>query len=179
MAIIEVVTAQMRAWQASPDPTLPEGAWIASGTVVGTATGGPRTIQIDFQKAATRLSSRLFSLEQMALTDVSSAVIQWELQTFNLETFEGQGIASRAWALNITKDNRPNGNGGALDTFSNLLPLFLGAPSQAGVAAGISFVADNVNAITMVCFAQGFFWGPRSITAPGGPQRPLRSIYGG
>lgn len=177
MTVISVVTAQLRPWGASPDPAFPEGAWIAAVSALGDGTGGELLLQIDFQKAFTRLSSRLFSLEQLAVDFTVNTSNFWELRTFNMELFERQGIATRVWILPLLP--RPNNGGDALPLGDLAgLPIFLGAPARAGVAAGVAVMTDNQAAPTFTAFLQGFFWGPGALTAPGGPQRPPTSIYG-
>jgi len=180
MAVIVVVTVQPRPWSASLDPALPEGAWVVEGLLVGDATGGQMNLQLDFQKSTDPLSARLFNLEQFNLTSTSleAAVTGWELQTFNLEAFERAAIPTRTWSVTMVRD-RPNAQGAA-NRIEDLagLPIFLGAPIAAGSASGISFVSDNQDGVVMRAFAQGFFWGPAALIAPGGPQRPLRSVYG-
>jgi len=180
MAIIAVFTVQPRPWAASLDLSLPSGAWVVDGVVLGDASGGPKTLQFDFQKSTDPLSARLFSLEQFMLTSTSlpAAVTNWELQTFNLEAFERSAISPQVWGIEMERD-RPNSAGAAavLDSQS-AMPIFLGAPIVASSASGFSFVTDNQDGIVMRAFAQGFFWGPGALIAPGGPQRPLRSVYG-
>lgn len=178
MTVIAVATAQMRSWGASPDPALPEGAWICQVVATGDATGGPLIAQIDFQKANTSLSSRLFSLEQMSLVMSQNVSTFWDLHTFNLETFERLGIANRVWPLTLVQISENTGDAIPLGELAGL-PLFLGSPSVQGVAAGIDFRTSNQDGPTFTAFCQGYFWGPGALTAPGGPQRPLRSMYGG
>lgn len=180
MVAIAIFTVQMRPWAASEELALPSGGWVADGLVVGDATGGEMILQFNFQNSADPLSARLFSLEQfMLITDALAAVVTgWELQTSNLESFERAAILPRAWGIDMDRI-RPNAAGGSA-RLTNMqgLPIFLGAPVVGNAPAFISFVSDNVNLIVMRAFVQGYFWGPGASTAPGGPQRPLRSVYG-
>jgi len=57
------------------------------------------------------------------------------------------------------------------------MPLFIGAPVQNGVNAGLNFVMSNA-VVSLAVKVEGYYWDPGAINAVGGPQRPPGSIYG-
>lgn len=155
-------------------PSLPEGYWTASSSVTGDASGDFKQIRVLLQTADQSRSGNMFSLEQVVMTNDGQAARPMIIQTENMDT-----IGSLVGQFSVTQSlAQVGGKGAAIVSLLKLaFPAWLGAPFAEGEATVI-FAIDNVNGEELAVFAQGFIWGPRSIMAAGGPQRPATSIYG-
>lgn len=179
MALTQRRSVEVLPWRAFENPAFPEGAWICALSIAENASGDPVTAAIDFQTDTAALSSRMWSLEQLAVQKLNSlGGINLMIQPQNMETYQRAQLPFTGWRAEFT--NLPVSPGGrALDGLTaNILPIFFGAPRIAGVNAGFTVVADNdlTNRLNVVAF--GYFWGPGARTSPGGPQRPLGTPWG-
>jgi len=176
MSVIVVIEPDFEFWQTGADPGLPEAAWRSFGRITGNASGGFMLLQVDFQKANLPLSSRMWSLEMLAMS-TTIALPNVGVQASNLGEFLGAApFASTGYALQLVGADGLNANIQGRDLA--FLPWFMGAPRQLGVAAGVSFVTSNVNLGVLDVWARGFVWGPRSQVTQGGPRRPVGSVFG-
>lgn len=162
-----------RPFRAYDDPSLPEGYWTAGTAVVGDNTGGSRSISIAFQTSNQGRSGNMFSLEQLSVSDANNVAKDFAMQANGLDTIGNQaGIHDIVGSLSAGVATA----GIAATTYLALRRLFLGAPFSS-VGAFLIFVVDNVDGASFEIAAQGYIWGPRSIMAKGGPQRPANGIY--
>jgi len=174
------VAPVVRPFRGFADPALPDGYWVTQAGVLGDASGGVASIDIRFSTVAQPNVSLLYNLEQlMVAAPAAEGVIRLDFGGFDLQPLQGStGSVSKLVALFLTDFSSVTAS--ALQT-SNLLggkPIFMGSPRK-DVNVDLSFDFTNANGANFAVFAQGFFWGPASINAPGGPQRPLTSVYGG
>lgn len=179
MALTQRRSAEVLPWRAFADPAFPEGAWICALSIAENASGDPVTAAIDFQTDTAALSSRMWSLEQLAvqkLNSLGSAAVQ--LIPRNMETFQRAQLPSTGWRLNLVSLPAVPGGRGLDPRDTGLFPIFFGAPRIAGVNAGFELVTENdlTNRLNVVAF--GYFWGPGARMAPGGPQRPTTGPWG-
>jgi len=171
VSVLNSLPAEYRRFNGYTDPRYPEGFWFGRVAVTGDATGGVAALTIQFNTDLTRVSSRIFSLEQLS-------VFSDETNNRNLSLSVGElggptGVQLRGFyqMLMVTFVN-----GNALFE-TPFLPLFLGAQNRVGLASFVAVTGANVDTVVMDFEAQGYWWGPRSILAEGGPQRPPTGLY--
>jgi len=177
VSIIEVVTAGYRPYASYDDPTLPVGQWVGGGTVTGNSSGGFEMVQIDFSKNTQLRSSQTYSLEGVSIYCTATAQVSMGVAAFNLDPdmVRAAGL-SRAFAMLLEATPadasiRLSGSG------ASILPVFLGRQNNPNISTGISFALVNVNSEQLRVTAEGYVWGARSVSMPGGPQRPLQGLY--
>jgi len=167
-----------RPYSGYDDPSLPIGAWIASGAATGNATGGSLFMLFLCQIAETTRVTELFNLEQVAIHADVAATIPAVLRTEQMDVLNPNVRATEVqeWLLLLTSAGSADS---ALQFIGgNQLPIWLGAPTDGDVDAGIQLEFPNVDLRVHHATIQGYMWGPRSIIAPGGPQRPPNGLYG-
>jgi len=177
VTLTQVRSAEIQRWNAFAEPAFPAGHWMAHLTIAHDASGGEVIAQIDFQTATAELSSRMFNLENLAVTNLTAAgALPIRIETRNLETFQRNATFDHGFAL-IMVDDASSGRGIEPRDMA-FLPWFLGAPREANVAAGLDLrISNNGVGDRTTVVARGYFWEPRSTRAPGGPQRPPTSLY--
>lgn len=171
----------MRPYSGYNDPAFPISGWIAQGGAVGDASGGNLIMDFNFMagEEIPRISE-LFNLEQISI-DTASAVSEVILmETRNMDVLSPARAASpQKWAW-IT--NAVLGNSAIRSDFvpKGPLPIWLGVPNQDAPSqeGGIRFTWTNVDLRLYAITLQGYRWGPRSVLAPGGPQRPPFGYFG-
>lgn len=164
-----------RRFNGYPSPALPEGWWWGRVRVTGDATGGTANMSLALAPIADALNSRMFSLEHMAVYSTEAADRGVRIQGTNLV---GPGDLTLGHVIGGVL--RASGNANALAGRDYaMLPVFLGSAALQSQQAAISAVLGNVDTIVYDFEAEGYWWGPRSILASGGPQRPVGSVYGG
>lgn len=156
-------------------PSLPEAIWVASSSVVGDGSGGVREVRIVLQAAGQARSGNMFSLEQLTLRETNLSGTNYLVETVNMDTI-GKLVGQAGYMQTLGLTNLVDGSANVAQG-KTALPLFLGAPFATGIAV-VAFRSDNISGQTLSAFAQGYIWGPRSLLAEGGPQRPANSIFG-
>ncbi len=174
MTLVIAVELRNRPWRGYDDPGLPEGAWFAAGQNVGDASGGTLEFQLRFKDAGSPRTNRFFNLEQI-FCHLSALTQDFELQMLNMDD----------WPAAITQDFRwiLEGVAGPSTATTTLVqtgkPIFLGRASTPNAIGAMNVITANPTASNIAAFyAQGYWWGPRSVMAPGGLRRPIDSIYG-
>jgi len=157
------------------DPRLPRAFWVGVGSVEGDASGGQRTVQLNFKEAAPGLVTEAYSLEQLTVVSLETTNRALEVQTGNMDFIPG--LPSDAiWLARLTLEA---GETQSIMQQGDLkLPAFLGQPRLQTAAAFLLFNAPNVNLVTLIVHAQGYKWDGGALLHPGGPQRPPTGIYG-
>ena len=157
-------------------PALPEGFWTASSSVTGDATGGIRQVRVKFQEADQGQSGNMFSLEQLSITIDNETGRPFIISTVNMDRMGNLvGLYSTVGSLASGAASIVGAaivNTSAIGTRAS----WLGAPFEAGEAL-VTFATDNADGELFSVFAQGYIWGPRSVLAAGGPQRPAGGMY--
>ena len=176
-----VVTADFRVdvrpYSGYSNPSLPIASWIAEGGVVGDASGGSVFMNFLFQPDGQANVSEMYNLEQLAMDSSGDATRQMTLQTLGMDQLSvNRPATDRRWMFEV--DNVTQVAIGALNIRSTMLPLWLGAPNRDEGDAGLRFVTQNVDLLFLFVSIQGYMWGPRSVMAEGGPQRPVGSLFG-
>lgn len=156
------------------EPQFPEGSWFGAVASIGDGTGGSNNLALQFNQVGGPLSSRIFTVEQMALFSGETGARIARIEAINLSSPPNlgfRGIYSMALAT-----TSPSGNSVSLSELR--LPIFLGSQEDAALISSFAAVIDNVDTVQVTLEVQGYWWGARSVFAPGGPQRPPTGIYG-
>jgi len=153
------------------DPAFPIGAWIGSGRLLGNATGGVAQMNFLAQQSEAQRVTELYNIEQVAVSVDHNSTILAAMFTEQMDVLNPNVRATQVqrWRILLTSDSND-----AIMSLGDLagLPIWLGAPTDGGAAAGISFTFPNIDTRNYDVTVQGYIWGPRSMVAPGGPQRP-------
>lgn len=153
---------------------LPEGWWWGRVEVTGDASGGQANLSLAFAPVSAAKSSRIFNLEQMSFRtdDVGAGTIQFQGSNF---VGPGGNTLLHVWGDALVNGQTQSFLSGASQS---ALPIFLGSANLQTLQAAYTAVMGNSNLDVFVFEAQGYWWGPRSILVPGGPQRPPFPMYG-
>ena len=179
MAIILTVAPLIRPFRGSEDPAMPAGWWAAKSSVLGDVSGSLMSLDIRFSSATEPATSLMYSLEQYNVNVSRATALFCRLDVGLFDGFPTQastGSVVTFYAFVLTTDPSASGRAGMDPRDSAFLPLFLGAP-QKDTTVVLGTDMDNVDATSLSVFAQGYFWTPGAINAPGGPQRPATSVY--
>jgi len=161
------------------DPGLPIGSWIAQAGLVGDASGGILRMNFLIEREGGVRVSELYNIEQFSADTSSSTGRDITLATINMDRLAPTRQASpQKWRMATIV----GGDGtSAIDTAKLMgLPYWLGAPDVDTPAGdkGFSVTFLNIDLLLFAATVQGYFWGPRSVTAPGGPRRPVAGFLG-
>ena len=157
---------------------LPIGSYIAQAGIAGDASGGSVIINFLFQPSEEQRVSESYNLEQLAIDISDGSSISLLIATQNMDNLAPERNASpQKWAL----DGAPHQSDAAMPLASLAgLPLWLGSPARVAPSseAGLRLTFLNVDLRLYAVTIQGYIWGPRSVLAPGGPQRPIGGFLG-
>jgi len=177
MSVLAISPFFKREFAGYDDPSLPQGIWQGQVSAVGDASGGIQSAAIIFNDTNAPRDPNFYSLDEMSASQgpsVAGAVIAF----MSLLNMGGSGLSvARSYATTLSVFN---GTDVAMITRAmSFMPIFLGRQTATGANTNIQFVVPNDNGSTLVFSAMGYWWGPRSINAPGGPSRPLQGIFSG
>ena len=176
MSVTDVVQVQFRRFNGYNDPRLPEAQWMVHETLTGDASAGSLTIIMQFASAESPLDSRVYSLDQVAVMSGNTSTAIMHLQTLNMDDILGAAPLPR-WAFTTVAD----GVGTtcmAVQDAKAFRGIFLGRQRLPGSISRLDLITPNVDTFTVEVYAMGYAWGPRSVLADGGPQRPLSGLLG-
>lgn len=162
------------------DPALPAGIWWGSGTIVGDASGGQQFIRFLFGEEGEPLSGDIFNLEQMSSINSTSSLRNAFLCTVGMAPAPGLPAFDRIWHVPYQDLGSGLGNSAFGEQALRVLPLFLGSRRGGAEAVGaLDIGTANLTASDSVSVSvMGYRWTGRSVMTEGGPQRPLRSLFG-
>jgi len=180
MAVSANFRVDTRPFSGYADPALPIASWIAQGGVAGDASGGAVIMNFLFQQSADKRITEMYNVEQASLDTSDNLLRRVGLETLNMDALSPDRPASpQKWFLDV---NSVTGISGTALNVRDLagLPIWLGAPflPAGSSAAGLRFQFSNIDLILYAITVQGYIWGPRSVLAPGGPQRPPNGFLG-
>jgi len=176
MSVIAVAQVSVRPFSGFVDPGLPVGFWFATAQALGDASAGLNSVAFRFQDTGAPAPSLYWSLEQLNINISDPNVQNCRLQIANMDNVPGSLNFAINFALNLTTFDL--GGGAAILTRDlAFLPLFLGNPVDNGLSSGLQIDVDNTLAATVTAKVQGYFWGARSVTSPGGLRRPIDGLY--
>jgi len=177
-----LVPIQHRPFRGYDDPGLPNGIWIVQSSVLGDASGGNMILDVVFKDGSLPVpeSSLMYNLEQVNVVTSTGGTSSCSVNPSNWDELSPgfTGGVSTVWgyllsaldALNVTASR---------GLWSNVTPWFLGQVRKNTTNTIVRFQLLNGGATTDLSVkAEGYFWGPGAINAPGGPRRPTDSIYG-
>jgi len=178
MSVDNTEQVSYKPWSGFAEDGLPAGVWYGYAEILGDASGGSRTCQIQFKAAAANLVNVLYSLEQVQVFDTDQAgkfvdllLNGWDIHFGRADVVLGNTAYTFALAASPIA-------GAGFNTRDNLpLPIILGIPGRVIASTVLGLRAVNVDADTLRFYVQGYFWTPRSFQSPGGPQRPQTSLY--
>jgi len=170
MSIVTSIEARRRAYPGYDEPNFPLWSWAQAVFVVGDASGGNRTASIVFATGAGPKVSLLWSLEQISAFDTDNNSKNIDLMFEGFDHVVGTSLYRLSLGDGVQMASIP------LQNYPQF-PLWLGGHANQGSPAQINLVAANINAEVLAFNAQGYVWGSRSASIPGGPQRPSRGLY--
>jgi len=167
----------VRPYSGYDSPGLPIAAWISQGGTVGDASGGVINMDFLFQRDDDAQVSELFNLEQISVDTTSATSRDFTIQTLNMDNLAPNRPAStQKWKSNSQFGSGLSNSAFDLDN-ANILPLWLGAPNRGEGDVGLRIFWPNIDLLLFAVTLQGYMWGPRSVLAPGGPQRPVGGLF--
>lgn len=157
------------------DPSLPLGIWQIQLGATGDGTGGDVLLDTQFNNINSPRDSQFYNLEhimsknssvtaRVARLNVINLGEVWgsAVPTFPLSHVSESGLGEQSLPLSVTRD----------------LPLWLGRQLGAAATTTLRFAINNEDLIVYLINLGGYFWGPRSINAEGGPRRPSGGFFG-
>jgi len=177
MTITALSTITPRVWRGYSDPGLPVGAYIASQTVTGDASGGSEIISFEFALEGAPVSGFFYNIEQITAHVTGAVSPNGNMTATNWESIGPTGLATRVWRTSFISDGVSLG-GISAETLPQF-PIFLGTPQPVPALAS-DFAFHTANVLNRVLFAQiqGYVWQPRSVNVDGGLRRPIEALYG-
>ncbi len=177
------VDVQRREFAGFRDPGLPIGTWQGFVTVGGDASGGVRQALVTFKQPGDPLSGNMYSLDQLTVQDSDEATKFLTVTAANMDPLRvgpieigiGQSFACQLIGVADASAGFEGSRIAGRDV--SQLPMWLGRALDAVNNAQLRLFLTNVDLALMSVGAQGYIWGPRSITADGGPRRPVSSMY--
>ncbi len=177
MTLILNLRTETRPYSGYEDPSLPVGAWIGAGSLVGDASAGFLVMNFLFQFGQQPLNSQMYNVERVAAEVSVGTTQQGHIETRNMdELAPNRPVGVQRWSFALVDDGADNA---IIDLASQAgLPMWLGRATAPLLECGVRVQFTNTNLLTYTVALQGYFWGPRSILAPGGPQRPPNGFLG-
>lgn len=165
----------LRMYGGYQDPALPEGVWFAAGSVTGDGSGGARRALCIFS-AANIPDSRWFSLNDLSVLDTDNNAKAGTLLGSNLEIGrKGSGGLTFVDATMVVGESLGQLSAAAQRNIA--AGQFIGRKQALGTDAEIIVAYPNVDGAVLSFQIGGYYWGPRSNIAPGGPSRPVQGFY--
>jgi len=156
---------------------LPAGTWVGGGNVVGDGTGGNQAVILRFQVlGAPRLIPMMVSLEQVSCHSTFVTARNWTLTTINMDHALADGSQ---WNGDMQADAPGVSRGTSFQSEdAALFPLFFSGMRETGTAPQFNFETENNSGKVFTVNASGYWWDAASRSFPGGPMRPVGSIFG-
>ena len=174
MSVLEELQIVKREFRGFDDPSLPEGMWQGAVASLGNGSAGINAAALLFnQGTGVPRDPNFYSLDQISCIDTfnSAQVFSISIVGFGELGIAGYSYAFQGLVFNGTDNILP------APALAGFLPHWMGRQSAVSVSSNIQMVTPNINAATITFHARGYWWGPRSINAPGGPSRPLQGIF--
>jgi len=177
VSVVGTFRVDVRPYSGYDDPSLPIASWIAQGGLAGDASGGTAFMDFNFQLDENPQISELFNLEQISLDVTSATTRNFILETRGMDRLAPLRPASpQKWQFD-TIGATTLAVGATTLLQGTILPLWLGTPNKEEGDAGLRITSANIDLLLYAVTLQGYMWGPRSVLAQGGPQRPVRGLF--
>jgi len=180
VSVALLVPITYRPFRGNNDPGLPQGIWTVQASVLGDAGGGNLNLDIVFKDGSLAVpeSSLLYNLEQLSLFSSKDPGVDTTMNPANWDEVFGGSTGTTATVYRLSPGDLGALGGSAL-TFDQVefRPLFLGQVRKNATNTIIRFQMANT-AVSLSIKADGYYWGPQAMNSPGGPRRPLDSLYG-
>lgn len=173
MAVIQPADVDYRKFSGWQQPGFPSGFWKASARVIGDASGGDMSAQINFSLATTPFNSQYYSWEEMMLSLDAETNVLISILVANFGDVDP--VTGRRYTLPLLANN--GGFSAVEGKQMGLLPIFLGQQASPDSTTSITFTRDNSNLDVVDVQIGGYVWDVRSTSVPGGPQRPPTGLY--
>ncbi len=173
MSVLNSQPVEYQRFNGYIERALPEGWWHGAVRGTGDGTGGTNNLALQFNQVGTVLSSRIFSLEQLAIYSGVAGALSGRLEQINLSSPES-GDFRGIYTLNLGAHTEGTALRGSDLAF---LPLFLGSQRDSALVASLAFVIANTDGGLVTLEAQGYWWGARSVSESGGPRRAPSGVY--
>lgn len=162
-----------RVWGGFAGARDPIGHWHQATANTGDATGGSNVINLVFQQqAAPNLDPQIYSVEQVAVQLDAAPFSNVRIRSVVMGDLSGAD--GYVCGVNAAGSQDFGAIAGSNLTW---LPIFLGSARTQGSTTALEFAMDNVDTQNLIVSAQGYIWGSRSRSAPGGPRRPVGGMY--
>lgn len=171
----------LRPWSGFSEPQFPVGIWWVFVTLLGDASGGSRSLVVEFKPANAQGVPRLYNLEQIQVSDTDRVTKDGDLIFNGWDILPGEdsaGGAPQSPGMSLRLVASPIAGANLDGRFLAPLPLLLGLPTAflANTAVQIRFA--NVDADSIRTKLHGYYWDARSFQVTGGPQRPPGGLWG-
>lgn len=154
--------------------------YVAQASAVGDGTGGDLRIIFRFKTEGGPVSARFFNIEQISLfLDLSAETTKnCALNCAGFDRVGNEVMQDREWSGQLTNNTRSGITALIYDRLPPF-PIFLGQSDiSPGGSSSVGMGTDNVDTEVLRGTIQGYIWDPRSVSAEGGLQRPVQSLYG-
>jgi len=170
VSVTHGVQVKHHVWGGDTDPSYPISTWFAQMVLMGDASGGTSSLLINLARSHSDvLDASFWSVEQIDCYATGNATVVGIIRSTNLaDVGMHVGIAMAATPLQIGSVSRRDPGG--------RIRRFLGHMGDPGLGCGISLVTQNTSGIQISFEAQGYQWGSRSRSTPGGPKYPPGAI---
>lgn len=177
MAVAAEQAVEYRRFNGYLDTRYPEGYWYGVVSVTGNVTGGTQVCILAFgENPPAFRNSRIYNLEQFSVLGTPNTVRGVVL---NARNFDGPSNAGMLRNYMINRQSAGGSPNSATEGEGyNFLPLFLGSQGDLADVQALQATMTNVDGDETTFEAEGYWWGPRSVLADGGPQRPPTRLYG-
>lgn len=170
MAVTASFTVHKRLWGGYDERQFPTALWVAAGRIEGDGTGGLATFIAVFNPASAVKVNEWYSLEQITMFDGESGNREISIIASN---FDSDVLGVKAWRIQL----QTAGASSAIPIELSAIGVFLGNQRSANTQLDVQLAKANV-AFNWDLVLEGYVWGPRSLSAPGGFQRPTTGLYG-
>lgn len=185
MTIVADTGVQTMPWRGYDDPRFPEAVWWGSTVVVGDASGGTMNARIIFKDEGQLVSGNIWNLEELNAFVNDDDLRNVFMVANGLAPQRNASFVDRQYGLELRDTGSSNSQaalaGGRGGDQMLKLPTMLGTVRgvQDDIAALVVGLTNAGVTVSLSITAMGYQWGPRSVMAEGGPQRPPLSIFGG
>jgi len=167
----------VRPYSGYVEPSLPIAAYIGQGSLIGDASGGTINFSFVYQRNDDAQISEMFNLEQLAMDSSLNDFLPVTMRLVAMDSLsQNRPAFGQIWSLEL--DAISGSTDTALSSRRPQLPLWFGSPNRDEGDGLVRFTTVNTDLALYAVTIQGYMWGPRSVLAPGGPQRPVGSLFG-